>query len=184
MTNVPPTYLAELNPHERDSHITFDEGPHIYTIHGDSNYTSVTTWNHYHFEQFDADRIIKSMMNGKNWNPINIAIVDSGADLVLFRRQDGAFLGSIDIAIRKATSSAMIPRSTRKVGELAYGENGELGPRPGVATVDFLVPFAGGLPIRTDAGHLIGAIGISGASSDQDEECAQVAIDSVKDLLK
>ena len=71
MTNVPPTYLAELNPHERDSHITFDEGPHIYTIHGDSNYTSVTTWNHYHFEQFDADRIIKGMMNGKNWNPSN-----------------------------------------------------------------------------------------------------------------
>lgn len=120
----------------------------------------------------------------ENWNPINIAIVDSGADLVLFRRQDGAFLGSIDIAIRKATSSAMIPRSTRKVGELAYGENGELGPRPGVATVDFLVPFAGGLPIRTDTGHLIGAIGISGASSDQDEECAQAAIDSVKHLLK
>jgi uncharacterized protein GlcG (DUF336 family) len=119
----------------------------------------------------------------KNWNPINIAIVDSGADLVLFRRQDGAFLGSIDIAIRKATSSAMIPRSTRKVGELAYAEDGKLGPRPGVATVDFLVPFAGGLPIRTGKGHLIGAIGISGASSDQDEECAQAAIDSISDLL-
>ena len=120
----------------------------------------------------------------KKWNPINIAIVDSGADLILFRRQDNAFLGSIDIAIRKATSSAMIPRSTRKVGELAYGENGLLGPRPGVATVDFLVPFAGGLPIRTESGHLIGAIGISGASSDQDEECAEYAIDAVKHLLK
>ena len=120
----------------------------------------------------------------KDWNPINIAIVDSGADLVLFRRQDDAFLGSIDIAINKATSSAMIPRSTRKVGELAYGEDGGLGPRPGVATVDFLVPFAGGLPIRTDSGHLLGAIGISGASSDQDEECAQAAIDAVRDLLK
>ena len=119
-----------------------------------------------------------------DWRPLNIAIVDSGADLVLFRRQDGAFLGSIDIAIRKATSSAMIPRSTRKVGELAYGEDGNLGPRPGVATVDFLVPFAGGLPIRTESGHLIGAIGVSGASSDQDEECAQAAIDAVKDLLK
>ena len=118
------------------------------------------------------------------WNPINIAIVDSGADLVLFRRQDGAFLGSIDIAIRKATSSAMIPRSTRKVGELAYSDDGNLGPRPGIATVDFLVPFAGGLPIRTKTGYLIGAIGISGASSNQDEECAQAAIDSVKHLLK
>ena len=125
----------------------------------------------------------EAMRAEENWNPINIAIVDSGADLVLFRRQDGAFLGSIDIAIRKATSSAMIPRSTRKVGELAYAEDGTLGPRPGVATVDFLVPFAGGLPIRTETGHLIGAIGISGASSDQDEECAQAAIDSVKHLL-
>ena len=51
-------------------------------------------------------------------------------------------------------------------------------------TVDFLVPFAGGLPIITDSGHLIGAIGVSGASSDQDEECAQAAIDSVRELLK
>ena len=120
----------------------------------------------------------------KDWNPINIAIVDAGADLILFRRQDNAFLGSIDIAIKKAISSAMIPRSTRKVGELAYGENGDLGPRPGVATVDFLVPFAGGLPIRTESGHLLGAIGVSGASSDQDEECAQAAIDAVRILLK
>ena len=120
----------------------------------------------------------------KDWNPINIAIVDAGADLILFRRQDNAFLGSIDIAIKKAISSAMIPRSTRKVGELAYSENGDLGPRPGVATVDFLVPFAGGLPIRTDKGDLLGAIGVSGASSDQDEECAQAAIDAVRDLLK
>ena len=120
----------------------------------------------------------------KDWNPINIAIVDAGADLILFRRQDNAFLGSIDIAIKKAISSAMIPRSTRKVGELAYGENGDLGPRPGVATVNFLVPFAGGLPIRTESGHLLGAIGVSGASSDQDEECAQAAIDAVRSLLK
>ena len=120
----------------------------------------------------------------KDWNPINIAIVDSGADLILFRRQDNAFLGSIDIAIKKAISSAMIPRSTRKVGELAYGENGNLGPRPGIATVDFLVPFAGGLPIRTESGHLLGAIGVSGASSDQDEECAQAAIDAVRGLLR
>ena len=120
----------------------------------------------------------------KDWNPINIAIVDAGADLILFRRQDNAFLGSIDIAIKKAISSAMIPRSTRKVGELAYGENGDLGPRPGVATVNFLVPFAGGLPIRTENGHLLGAIGVSGASSDQDEECAQAAIDAVRSLLK
>jgi ATP-dependent exoDNAse (exonuclease V) beta subunit len=60
--------LQKKNPHERDTHITFDEEPHIYTIDGDSNYMSVTTWNHKHFEQFDADKIIGRMMKSKNWS--------------------------------------------------------------------------------------------------------------------
>ena len=63
----PPTYLAEKNPHERDSHITFDEGPHIYTIDGDSSFTSVTSWNHSHFQHFDADKIISKMMASPKW---------------------------------------------------------------------------------------------------------------------
>ena len=63
----PPTYLAKLHPHERDSHISFDEGPHIYTIDGDSGFMSVTTWNHSHFPHFNANKIIKKMMNSKNW---------------------------------------------------------------------------------------------------------------------
>lgn len=62
------TKLAEDNPHERDSHITFDEGPHIYTIDGDSSFMSVTTWNHMHFAPFNADQIIEKMMKGRNWN--------------------------------------------------------------------------------------------------------------------
>jgi hypothetical protein len=60
-----PTYLAEKNRHPRDVFITFEEGPHIYTVHGERGYTSVTTWNHYHFAPFDADRIIDGMMNGR-----------------------------------------------------------------------------------------------------------------------
>ena len=64
----PPTYLANLNPHERDSHILFDEGPHVYTIDGDSDFMSVTTWNHSHFPHFDADKIITNMMNSKKWS--------------------------------------------------------------------------------------------------------------------
>ena len=57
--------LSVKNAHPRDQFITFDEGPHVYTVHGESGYTSVTTWNHHHFEQFDADKIIDSMMKGK-----------------------------------------------------------------------------------------------------------------------
>ena len=61
------TYLAKLNPHDRDQYISFHEPTHTYTINGDSNYTSVTTWNHSHFEHFDADKIIKNMMNSSKW---------------------------------------------------------------------------------------------------------------------
>jgi uncharacterized protein GlcG (DUF336 family) len=119
-----------------------------------------------------------------DWRPLNIAIIDDGADLILFRRQDGAFLGSIDIALDKAISAVMIPFPTRAIGELAFGKDGNPPAFPGATTVDFLVPFAGGLPIRTESGHLIGAIGVSGATGDQDEECAQAAIDAVADQLK
>ncbi len=63
------TFLEKKNPHSRDSRISFDAGPHIYTIDNDPSvkYTSVTTWNHKHFEEFDADAIITRMMSGKNW---------------------------------------------------------------------------------------------------------------------
>ena len=92
--------------------------------------------------------------------------------------------GSVDIAINKAKSAVMIPYPTRAIGDLAYGKDGNPGRLPGIATVDFLVPFAGGLPIRTQNGDLLGAIGISGATGDQDEECAQAALDAIKEDLK
>ena len=67
-TVSPPSYLANLYPHERDSRIQFDEGPHIYTNDDSSDgYVSVTTFNHANFEQFDADAIIKGIMSSKRW---------------------------------------------------------------------------------------------------------------------
>ena len=60
-------FLETQNPHERDNHITFDEEPHIYTIDGDSDYMSVTTWNHSHFGHFDADKVISNMINSPKW---------------------------------------------------------------------------------------------------------------------
>ena len=70
-SNVSPTYLKNKNAHPLDSNIVFDEGPHIYTINGDSDYTSVTTWNHANFEKFDADKVITKMMKGRFWNKNN-----------------------------------------------------------------------------------------------------------------
>ena len=65
-------YLSIKNAHPRDENISFEEGPHIYTVMGErGTYTSVTTWNHHHFSQFDADKTIDNMMRGKNWNDPN-----------------------------------------------------------------------------------------------------------------
>jgi len=60
--------LAQKHPHPRDAEITFEEGPHIYTIRGDrGSYTSCTTFVHQQFSAFDADAVIDKMMAGKQW---------------------------------------------------------------------------------------------------------------------
>jgi len=62
------SHKVNNNPHPRDALIEFDAGPHKYTCAGQANYTSVTTWNHSHFKQFDADAIITKMMaNERTW---------------------------------------------------------------------------------------------------------------------
>ena len=109
---------------------------------------------------------------------LNIAVVDRGADLVIFRRQDDAFLGSGKIAIDKAMSSVSVPVPTRTIGEMVYGKDGNPAPLPGLVHSD-VVAFAGGLPVRNAAGALVGAIGISGATADQDEDCARAAVEAI-----
>ena len=70
MSNPVPDTLSKQNAHERDSHITFDEGPHIYTIDGDSSFKSCTTWIHSHFSHFDADAVLDGIFSsGKMENP-------------------------------------------------------------------------------------------------------------------
>jgi len=115
---------------------------------------------------------------------MNVAVVDGGADLVLFRRMDGAFLGSVEIAQMKAQSSAMFPFPTRGLGEIAFGKDGEPGRTPGLAFVPGLAAFPGGLPVMTADGAHLGAIGVSGGTGDEDEACAQAALDAVADQLQ
>ncbi len=124
-----------------------------------------------------------AMADQKGWK-LNVAILDSGADLVVFKRQDGAYLGSVDVAIGKARTSANFPFPTRLIAELAFGKDGNPGPLPGLADFPGIVSFPGGLPIMTAAGEHIGSIGVSGASSDDDELCAQAGIDAVANMLK
>ena len=66
------TFLLLKNVHERDQYISFEESTHTYTVHGESNYTSVTTWNHSHFEKFEEEKIIASILrNPKHKKDVN-----------------------------------------------------------------------------------------------------------------
>ncbi len=114
---------------------------------------------------------------------MNIAIVDGGANPVLFERMDGAALGSIEHAQLKSVHSAKMGSATRKAGELAWGADNKGGVLPGLATLPGFVTFPGGLPIKAgDA--LIGGVGVSGSMPDDDETCAQAGLDAAKGLLK
>ena len=63
MSKPIPDYLAKKNAHPRDEFITFDEGPHIYTVHGEQGYTSVTTFVHHNFASFDSTAILDKIMS-------------------------------------------------------------------------------------------------------------------------
>jgi uncharacterized protein GlcG (DUF336 family) len=109
---------------------------------------------------------------------MNVAVVDSGGNLKYFLRQDDAFLKSIEIAQMKAGTSAGFPFSTKQVAEIAATRV------PGIAHVPGIAAFEGGLPIMTADGKHIGAVGVSGATAEQNGICAQAGLDAVKNDLK
>lgn len=110
--------------------------------------------------------------------PANIAVLDGAVHLKAFSRMDGALLGSIDIAIGKARTSALFGMATQDVGE--FSRPG--GSSPGLENSNGgLVVFAGGLPIRDTKGTLIGAVGVSGGAVAQDLDIAQAAASALGD---
>ena len=103
---------------------------------------------------------------------INVAVADSGGNLSGFLCMPGAFLQSIDIAIDKAYTASGFGFSTKDWMKVIGHDEGM---KLGFSARPRLVVFGGGLPIRV-AGELIGGIGVSGASEEQDEECARAAL--------
>lgn len=123
----------------------------------------------------------ESLAAQKGWR-MNVAVVDAGANLLVFARMDRAFLGSGEIAIRKATFSARFPFTTRLAEELAYGKSGKAPAVPGLAQTPGVVAFAGGLPVMAGSVQ-VGGIGVSGGSPDEDEQCAAAGLAAVKATL-
>ena len=106
---------------------------------------------------------------------INVSVVDRGGNPLAFLRMNGAPLHSISIAEDKAYTAVSFGFSTADWMD-AIGDVPQL--REGLVQRDRLVIFGGGLPLTVD-GELVGAIGVSGASEEQDDLCAQAGVDSL-----
>lgn len=107
---------------------------------------------------------------------VNIAVVDAGANLKSFIRMDDSFLGSIDVAIKKAKTSRYFDINTGDLGKLT---------QPGGIIYniehsnDGLMTFPGGVPIKNKKGKVIGAIGVSGGTIEQDHEIALTGANAI-----
>ena len=108
---------------------------------------------------------------------MNIAVVDSGGHLKAFVRMDGAWLGSIDISIRKARTARLFDMPTGEIGKLS---------QPGGSLYNIehsnggLITFPGGLPIRDSEGEVIGAIGVSGSEVENDHAVASAGAAAIE----
>lgn len=104
--------------------------------------------------------------------PMNIAVVDTGGNLVAHVRMDGAWIGSIDIAINKAFTSRALDIATKDLAEQSqpgkqfYGIHASNRGR--------IMIFAGGVPLSRD-GSVVGAVGVSGGTGEQDQAVAEAA---------
>ena len=103
----------------------------------------------------------------------NIAIVDAGGHLVAFVRQDGALIGSIDLAIDKAMTARFFDKTTSELAALAQSGQPLFGIQE--SNAGKVVIFGGGVPIVSE-GAIVGAVGTSAGTVEQDIEVAEAAI--------
>jgi uncharacterized protein GlcG (DUF336 family) len=120
----------------------------------------------------DARRVIvaaekKALEIGQ---PMNIAVADAGGNLVAHVRMDGAWIGSIDISIKKAFTSRAFNISTKDLASHCQSGGQFFGIH--VSNDGRIMIFAGGIPLNRD-GNVVGAIGVSGGSGEQDHAVAE-----------
>jgi uncharacterized protein GlcG (DUF336 family) len=101
---------------------------------------------------------------------MNISVVDAGANILAFVRMDGAWLGSADISLKKAKTARYFDMNTGIIGSLS---------QPGGSLYNIehsnggLITFPGGVPLKNAAGEVVGAIGVSGSSVENDHAVAE-----------
>ena len=128
-----------------------------------------------HVTMEDAEKVIAAAQKAstKIDTKMCIAVVDSGGSLKAFIRMDDAWTGSIDIAIKKAKTAVFFGMPTDEIGKLSQPG----GPLYGIEhSNDGLITFPGGLPIVDKEGVLVGAVGVSGSSVENDRHVAEAGV--------
>ena len=107
-----------------------------------------------------------------NWS-MAVAVVDPAGTLVYYEKMDNTQNGSANVAVDKARSAALFKRPTKAFADRIATGNA------GVLAIHGAIPVEGGIPLIID-GHIVGAIGVSGDTSEHDGQCAQAGVDSLK----
>lgn len=108
---------------------------------------------------------------------MNISVVDRGGNLVAFAREDGAWVGSVDISIKKGRTATYFDMPTEEIGKLS---------QPGGSLFNIehsnggLITFPGGLPLTTPDGTILGGVGVSGSTVENDRLVAEAAVEGFK----
>jgi uncharacterized protein GlcG (DUF336 family) len=120
----------------------------------------------------DARRIIQAAEKKADeiGQPMNIAVVDAGGNLVAHVRMDNAWIGSVDISINKAFTARAFDVATKDLAKLAQPGKDFYGIH--VSNHGRIMIFAGGIPLKRDA-QVVGGIGVSGGSGEQDQAVAE-----------
>ena len=125
-----------------------------------------------------AQAVLKAALTkaeGSN-TKMDIAVVDAGANLKAFIRMDEAWIGSIDIAIRKARTARFFNMPTGEIGKLSQPG----GPLYNIEhSNDGLITFPGGIPLKNSKGKIIGAIGVSGSTVENDHLVAEAGATAI-----
>jgi len=120
----------------------------------------------------DARRVIEAAERkaADVGQPMNVAVVDAGGNLVAHVRMDGAWIGSVDISIKKAWTARAFDIATRDLGEASQPGEDFFGIH--ASNDGRVMIFAGGIPLRRD-GRVVGAVGVSGGAGKQDQAVAE-----------
>lgn len=154
----------------------FTRVSYIFTVRATTTKKRMTRgWKLMHVTQDDAQKMITAARKAavKTKTKMCIAVVDSGGNLKAFLRMDDAWTGSIDIAVKKAKTAVFFGMPTEEIGKLSQPGS----PLYGIEhSNDGLITFPGGLPIVDSEGVLIGGIGVSGSSVENDFKVASAGL--------